>query len=680
MLDIVPVERAIVGKMRQQACEQRGVGAGLQTQKQIGIPGGIGAARIDRDNARATLLLVGEHALEQDRMAPRRIGADQHQQIGLVEILIAAGHGVGAECAAMARDRGGHAQPRIGIDIGAADESLHQLVGDVVILGQQLPGEIERHRARAVARDDVLEAVRDVIERVGPGHPLHIALAAADHRIKQAILKAQRFAERRAFRAEPSEIGGMLGIARDRGTAAAIRRREHAAADAAIRTGRAGGAQSGVDGRHLNRPVMASRRFRRQCERPAEHHVGANSHDRLLAADHIEIPERVRGIADQHRPGEPAIGNHQLLVGAAPDVAQHDGFAAVRADEIAGGKHRHAGHLQVGRNDAAVIGRGTASQMTGQHTRLIVGGFDQAVADATMFGAFAEREDIRCRGLQMVVDHDAAIDGYAGVFRQRGVRPDSGCENHRLGIEHATIGKFDAFDMRFAKEPRGVSTQQHCNALALDQGFQQFRRRRIELALHQAVHQMDQRYRRSRFGKTVGGFKSEQSAADDNHALLGASQRQQKVDVAAVTKGVHAGEIRAGHIEPQRRRAGGKDQPGKRNAFFVGDLEFAAADIDLGGEAAIFQGDAAVAPPVGRLELDVVGRGLARQHRGQQHAVIGQPRLGPDHGDGVSSKRHLRQFVDQTRGGHSIADNNQRFAHETILIRQPWGGHRLRKS
>jgi hypothetical protein len=146
-------------------------------------------------------------------MAPRRVGADQHQQVGLVEILIAAGHGVRAECPAMARDRRRHAQPRIGIDIGAADESLHQLVGDVIILGQQLPGEIKRHRVRAVARDDVLEAMRDMVERVGPGHPFHGALAAADHRIEQTAIRAQRFAERRTLRAQPSEIGGVLGIA-----------------------------------------------------------------------------------------------------------------------------------------------------------------------------------------------------------------------------------------------------------------------------------------------------------------------------------------------------------------------------------------------------------------------------------------------------------------------------------
>jgi hypothetical protein len=38
-------------------------------------------------------------------MAPGRVGADQHQEIGVVEILVGAGHGVSAEGAAMAGDR-----------------------------------------------------------------------------------------------------------------------------------------------------------------------------------------------------------------------------------------------------------------------------------------------------------------------------------------------------------------------------------------------------------------------------------------------------------------------------------------------------------------------------------------------------------------------------------------------
>ena len=236
-------------------------------------------------------------------MAPGRVGADQHQQIGLVEILVAARHRVGAERAAMAGDGGGHAQPRIGIDIGAADESLHQLVGDVIVLGQQLAGEIERDRAGTVARDDVLEAVRDMVERVAPGHALHGALAAADHRMQQAVLEAQRLAERRALRAQPAEIGGMLGIARNRRAAPAVGRRENAAADAAIGAGGADGAQVRDRRRSWRNRIMPPLQDR---ERAAEHHVGANARGGLAVADQFEIPERVADIADQHRAGRAA--------------------------------------------------------------------------------------------------------------------------------------------------------------------------------------------------------------------------------------------------------------------------------------------------------------------------------------------------------------------------------------
>jgi hypothetical protein len=175
-------------------------------------------------------------------MAPGRVGADQHQKVGLIEIVIAAGHGVGAERAAVTRDGRRHAEARIGIDIGAADESLHQLVGDVIVLGQKLPGEIERDRAGSVALDDVRETMRDMVERVAPGRPLHGALAAADHRVEQPVLEAERFAERRAFRTQPSEIGGMLRIAGDRSAPTAVCCRQDAAADAAIGAGRARGA------------------------------------------------------------------------------------------------------------------------------------------------------------------------------------------------------------------------------------------------------------------------------------------------------------------------------------------------------------------------------------------------------------------------------------------------------
>ena len=75
----------------------------------------------------------------EDRVAPGEVGADEDDQIGFLEVLVGPGDGVGAERAAVARDRGGHAEPAVGVDVGGADEPLHQLVGDVVVLGQRGP-------------------------------------------------------------------------------------------------------------------------------------------------------------------------------------------------------------------------------------------------------------------------------------------------------------------------------------------------------------------------------------------------------------------------------------------------------------------------------------------------------------------------------------------------------------
>src|SRR5580692_12228517 len=142
-------------------------------------------------------------------------------------------------------------------------------------------------------------------------------------------------------------------------------------------------------------------RFRSDSDRAAEHHLPANARDRLAGADQFEIPERALDIADQHRSGEPSFRDHELLVGAAPDIAEQDGFAALRADEVAGRKYADAGNLQIGRNHAAAIGGGFAREMLRQNARLLVGGLDEAVTDAAMLGAFAERKDFGRRGPQM---------------------------------------------------------------------------------------------------------------------------------------------------------------------------------------------------------------------------------------------------------------------------------------
>ncbi len=150
--------------------------------------------------------------LIEDRMAPGEVRSDQHDEIGEFEILVGAGHGVGAEGPLVAGDGGRHAQARVRVDVGRADEALHQLVGDVVVLGQDLAGRIDRDAIGAVRVDRFAEAARHEIEC---GWPIR-RLAMRD-RLQQAIAERQRFAECCALRAQAAEVRGMIGVALDFG-------------------------------------------------------------------------------------------------------------------------------------------------------------------------------------------------------------------------------------------------------------------------------------------------------------------------------------------------------------------------------------------------------------------------------------------------------------------------------
>ena len=198
--------------MAEQAGEQRDVAVRRDRQMQVGDVGGHRPARIDQHDLHPGPLLLGRgDPLVEHRVAPGEVRADQHDEIGKLEILVAAGHGVGAEGAAMAGDRRGHAQARIGVDVGRADEPLHQLVGDVVVLGQQLARDVEGDGIRAVLGDRLARRSR----RRRSSASSQSTRRAADFGMEQPVLQPERLGERRALRAQPPEIGRMVGVAAD---------------------------------------------------------------------------------------------------------------------------------------------------------------------------------------------------------------------------------------------------------------------------------------------------------------------------------------------------------------------------------------------------------------------------------------------------------------------------------
>ena len=176
-------------------------------------------------------------------MAPGEVGSHQHHQIGQFQIFVLAGHGISAEGAAVACDAGGHAQARVGVDIGAADIALHQFVGDVVIFGQQLTRDVKRHRIRTMRGDGCRKPGGNQIQRAVPG-----GRRAVNARGDQAARCGQGFTQCRPLDAKPAPVGRVIGVALDLHPALVVGRGDHAATDTAIGAGGADGRAHALHG------------------------------------------------------------------------------------------------------------------------------------------------------------------------------------------------------------------------------------------------------------------------------------------------------------------------------------------------------------------------------------------------------------------------------------------------
>ena len=168
LLDERNVDQLALGQPHQQPAPQIAIGAGLDGQMQIGALAGGRAPRIDVDHAHAALGPRRLDALIEDGMAPGGIGAGQHDEISQFEVVVALRHHVGAEGAAVARHRRCHAQARVGIDVRSADEAFRELVGDVVVLGQELAGQIEGDGLGSMLRSDGGKTRGHMIQRGRP--------------------------------------------------------------------------------------------------------------------------------------------------------------------------------------------------------------------------------------------------------------------------------------------------------------------------------------------------------------------------------------------------------------------------------------------------------------------------------------------------------------------------------
>ena len=147
----------------------------------------IDAARIDDDQLRA-LAQPLLHARGEDRMRVGRIGADHHDDIGLVDRVEILRAGRGAEGLAETVAGRRMADARAGIDVVVAEHGAHQLLHQKgLLVGAARRGDAA-DRAGAVFRLDAPELGGDAADRLVPAHLAPgIGDLLAQHRLQDAV-------------------------------------------------------------------------------------------------------------------------------------------------------------------------------------------------------------------------------------------------------------------------------------------------------------------------------------------------------------------------------------------------------------------------------------------------------------------------------------------------------------
>lgn len=161
------IQATVIGEPTQQTVEQYRIRTWPQRQVKVRQFTGGGAAWINNNHS-TPIPRTGLHTLVKHRMRPRGVTASQNQQVRQLQVLIATRNHVRPKGPFVSSHSRRHAKPGVGIHMRCANEPFGQLVGDVVVLGQQLARQVKGHRLWAVSLDAVLYRMRHLVQRLLP--------------------------------------------------------------------------------------------------------------------------------------------------------------------------------------------------------------------------------------------------------------------------------------------------------------------------------------------------------------------------------------------------------------------------------------------------------------------------------------------------------------------------------
>lgn len=211
------VDQAFLEERRCHGQGQRHVRAGADGEMHVGSLRGWSPPRIDHGPRSPPLPARDLQAAEQDRVGVRRVAAPEENVAGLFQVVVAAGRSVSAEGALVGGDGRGHAEPRVGVHVCGSKQALAELVGHVVVLGQELAGQVEGDGTGAAFVDGRPDPPRHVLDRRRPADT-----AAAHHRLQKPIAGSHHLGQTLPLGTQAPSVGGMVGVAGNASDPAAV--------------------------------------------------------------------------------------------------------------------------------------------------------------------------------------------------------------------------------------------------------------------------------------------------------------------------------------------------------------------------------------------------------------------------------------------------------------------------
>lgn len=207
-----------ISDQSEQAVEQCHVGAGADGQVQVSLLRRRSKPWVDHDQFRAGFDPV-HHPQEEDGVAVGHVCADDQEDVGVIEVVVATRRAVGAEGLLVARSGTGHAQPGVRLDEVRAEVALGQFVRQVLRLQGHLTRHVERDGVVAVLLTDGGEPAGRLRDGLVEAHRL-----AVNEGRRLTTASVEQVGGGASFGAQPAPIGGVRAGPRGREDAPGIGR------------------------------------------------------------------------------------------------------------------------------------------------------------------------------------------------------------------------------------------------------------------------------------------------------------------------------------------------------------------------------------------------------------------------------------------------------------------------